>query len=186
MSNESLDNNKIIEDLSLWIDLSKRTDEPPFVTHTFLQQLLDLIKRLQAENENLKDILYDADGVNLVNYWYQQCKIAENGCKNFSEENEKLKSENTELYKSINEMATNVAKINEALPKMKVDAYNEFAEKILKDLYLLANHEDSFRQSVILGVCNTIKFKLKDLVSKAYSSTVTTDKYDLSQRNNIE
>ena len=46
---------------------------------------------------------------------------------------EKLKSENTELYKSINDMATNVAKINEALPKMKVDAYNEFAEKILKE-----------------------------------------------------
>ena len=54
---------------------------------------LDLINRQKAENENLKDILYDADGVNLVNYWHQQCKIAENGCRNFEEENETLKAE---------------------------------------------------------------------------------------------
>lgn len=58
------------------------------------KEALDLINRLQAENENLKDILYDADGVNLVNYWHQQCKIAENGCKNFGEENKKLQAEN--------------------------------------------------------------------------------------------
>ena len=54
---------------------------------------IDLINRLQAEKENLKDILYDGEGVNLVNYWHQQCKIAENGCKNFSEENKNLKAE---------------------------------------------------------------------------------------------
>lgn len=51
------------------------------------------VKKLQAECDNLKDILYDADGVDLVNYWYQQCKIAENGCRNFEEENKKLKAE---------------------------------------------------------------------------------------------
>lgn len=57
----------------------------------------DLINRLQAGKENLKDILYDDEGVNLVNYWHQQCKIAENGCKNFSEENKNLKAENERL-----------------------------------------------------------------------------------------
>ena len=58
-----------------------------------IRYAFDLINRQKAEIENLRDILYDADGVNLVNYWYQQCKIAENGCRNFEEENENLKAE---------------------------------------------------------------------------------------------
>lgn len=58
-----------------------------------IQYALDLINRQKAEIERLKDILYDADGVNLVNYWHQQCKVAENGCRNFEEENENLKAE---------------------------------------------------------------------------------------------
>lgn len=32
----------------------------------------------------LSDALYDADGTNLVAYWYQQCQIAENGLKNMN------------------------------------------------------------------------------------------------------
>lgn len=62
---------------------------------------LDLINRLQAECDNLKDILYDAEGVNLVNYWHQQCKIAENGCRNYAEENKKLQAKNERLKKAI-------------------------------------------------------------------------------------
>ena len=57
------------------------------------KDIIDLINRQKAEIEELKDILYDADGINLVNYWHQQCKIAENGCRNFEEENENLKAE---------------------------------------------------------------------------------------------
>ena len=67
-----------------------------------LENALDLINRLQAEKENLKDILYDAEGVNLVNYWHQQCKIAENGCRNFAEENKRLQAENEMLRGSKN------------------------------------------------------------------------------------
>lgn len=48
---------------------------------------------------------------------------------------EKLKSENAELYKSINDMATNVAKINEALPKMRAEVRNEFAANLKKHVY---------------------------------------------------
>ena len=62
--------------------------------------VLNLINRQKAEIESLKDILYDADGVNLVNYWHQQCKIAENGCRNFEEENKKLKAEIERLKES--------------------------------------------------------------------------------------
>ena len=87
--------NNIIE---FWQDEINRAD---FVDENYIsgigkcvvQATLDLIKRLQVESENLKDILYDAEGVNLVNYWHQQCKISENGCRNFSEENKNLKAE---------------------------------------------------------------------------------------------
>ena len=51
------------------------------------------ISTLQAENEKLKDQLYDGEGVNLVNYWMQQAKIEENGHRNCQAENEKLRAE---------------------------------------------------------------------------------------------
>lgn len=71
-------------------------------------------------------------------------------------ENERLKGAKVKLHKLIPKM----------IKTAKAEAYKEFAERLLKDLTLLANHEDSFRQSVILGVCNTIKFKLKELVGE--------------------
>lgn len=49
------------------------------------------LSTLQAENEKLKDQLYDGEGVNLVNYWMQQAKIEENGHRNCQAENEKLR-----------------------------------------------------------------------------------------------
>lgn len=49
------------------------------------------LSTLQAENEQLKDQLYDGEGVNLVNYWMQQAKIEENGHRNCQAENEKLR-----------------------------------------------------------------------------------------------
>lgn len=51
------------------------------------------LSTLQAENERLKDQLYDGEGVNLVNYWMQQAKIEENGHRNCQAENEKLRAE---------------------------------------------------------------------------------------------
>ena len=51
------------------------------------------LSTLQAENEKLKDQLYDGEGVNLVNYWMQQAKIEENGHRNCQAENEQLRSD---------------------------------------------------------------------------------------------
>ena len=63
------------------------------------------LSTLQAENEKLKDQLYDGEGVNLVNYWMQQAKIEENGHRNCQAENEKLRAEaegmRANWYKSI-------------------------------------------------------------------------------------
>ena len=98
---------------------------------------LDLINRQEQENESLKDILYDAEGVNLVNYWHQQCKIAENGCKNFSEENKNLKAENERLSKE------NIALNRRAIPSsghiLKVGNALLFAEK-QEDYNTTINH----------------------------------------------
>ena len=51
------------------------------------------LSTLQAENESLKEKLYDGEGVNLVDYWMQQAKIEENGHRNCQSENEKLRAE---------------------------------------------------------------------------------------------
>lgn len=50
-------------------------------------------EKLRAENEKLKDQLYDGEGVNLIDYWMQQAKIEENGHKNCQAENEQLRAE---------------------------------------------------------------------------------------------
>ena len=114
----------------------------------------DLINSLQEENENLKDVLYDADGVNLVNYWYQQCKIAENGCKNYGEENKNLKAE-IERLKDIllcfMDALGKVRKVDDIdeislIPLMselnkqyraelKSEAYKEFAERVKQEFF---------------------------------------------------
>lgn len=93
------------------------------------------INRLQAEKENLKDILYDAEGVNLVNYWYQQCKIAENGCKNFAQENKNLKADIKRLEKEnknfLSKLCQKVRTVSKAVEKhIKAEAYKEFAERL--------------------------------------------------------
>ena len=51
------------------------------------------LSTIQAENESLKEKLYDGEGVNLVDYWMQQAKIEENGHRNCQAENEKLRAE---------------------------------------------------------------------------------------------
>ena len=58
-----------------------------------LEEAATALSTLQAENESLKEKLYDGDGVNLVDYWMQQAKIEENGHRNCQAENEKLWAE---------------------------------------------------------------------------------------------
>lgn len=57
--------------------------------------------KLQAENEKLKDQLYDGEGVNLVNYWIQQAKIEENGHRNCQAENEQLRVELEQVKRAL-------------------------------------------------------------------------------------
>lgn len=72
-------------------DLDIERDCPDFVPQK--PDIFTALSTLQAENEKLKDQLYDGEGVNLVNYWMQQAKIEENGHKNCQAENEKLRAE---------------------------------------------------------------------------------------------
>ena len=107
---------------------------------------LDLINRQQAEIENLNNFLYDAEGVNLVNYWYQQCEIAENGCRNLEEENKKLKAEIERLQKNskkVLEICSRVIKANDernneifqgAIEVVRAEAIKEFAERFVNNL----------------------------------------------------
>ena len=59
----------------------------------YLREAATALSTLQAENESLKEKLYDGEGVNLVDYWMQQAKIEENGHRNCQAENEKLRAE---------------------------------------------------------------------------------------------
>lgn len=101
------------------------------------EDTIDLINRRKAEIERLKDILYDADGVNLVNYWHQQCKVAENGCRNFEEENENLKAEIERLTGARNADPMDFCGVlcrytEELINKAKAEAVKEFAERLKK------------------------------------------------------
>ena len=51
-----------------------------------IEELKKKIKEQERRIEDLEDKLYDGDGVNLVNYWYQQYQIAENGLRNYARE----------------------------------------------------------------------------------------------------
>ena len=128
------------------INRQKEENEQSILNLTSLQNNLT---DLQAENENLKDVLYDADGVNLVNYWYQQCKIAENGCRNYGEENKNLKAEierlkdilicfmgalskvrNIDDIESISAIPL-MTELNKGIrAEIKAEAYKEFVEKL--------------------------------------------------------
>ena len=69
------------------------------------------LSTLQAENESLKEKLYDGEGVNLVDYWMQQAKIEENGHRNCQAENEKLRAELERVKKKNKYSAHDVALI---------------------------------------------------------------------------
>lgn len=67
----------------------------------------DALTALLAENEELKEKLYDGEGVNLVDYWMQQAKIEENGHRNCQAELEQVKRENLVLKEKIYGMEKN-------------------------------------------------------------------------------
>jgi hypothetical protein len=125
-----------------------------------LGNALAYINRLEAENENLKDILYDAEGVNLVNYWYQQCKIAENGCRNFEEELKTAKADIKKLTSGkcvyLSDDETTEYCVEGPCPKykteaqIKAEAYKEFAERLKKGKqYSVERHENIVPVAVI-------------------------------------
>ena len=95
-----------------------------------IERLCEENNFLKAEIKRLKDILYDDDGVNLVNYWHQQCKIAENGCKNFAEENESQKAEIKRLKKKDNEWALSYVNSVAMGIREREEAIKKFAEKV--------------------------------------------------------
>ena len=140
--------------------------------HILSHEAYNLINRQKAEIENLKDILYDTEGVNLVNYWHQQCKIVENGCRNFDEENKNLKAE-IERYKSGMMANAEVVKtVTTELKKAKSEAIKEFAERFeyfvlhedievvepkCKDYESYINGANQFRHQIKNGINNLVK-----------------------------
>ena len=62
------------------------------------------LSTLRAENERLKDQLYDGEGTNLVEYWMQQAKIEENGHRNCQAEINNLQAELDEKEKYYDQM----------------------------------------------------------------------------------
>lgn len=107
--------------------------EGKYIAIVNVRDVIDLINSLKAEIERLEDILYDDDGVNLVNYWHQQCKIAENGCKNFAEENESQKAEIERLKdktKRLQESVRLMFNYDDGDERIKAAAVKEFAERL--------------------------------------------------------
>ena len=68
-----------------------------------LEEAATALSALRAENQKLKDQLYNGEGVNLVNYWIQQVKIEENGHRNCQAENEQLRVELEEVKQKYDE-----------------------------------------------------------------------------------
>ena len=118
---------------------------------------LELINRQKTEIENLKDILYDADGVNLVNYWYQQCEIAENGNRNFDEENKKLK---VEIKRLKNDISAMLVTLRNSAKATRNEAIKEFAG-IIKDKWF-----DNRYDSPDVDFDDFISNLLKEMVSE--------------------
>lgn len=93
------------------------------------------VEYLLAEIERLNDELYDADGVNLVKYWHQQCQIQENSlhnygkvCAVYKDRAKKAKAERDEL-KQILDMYGGEEEITTALKEWdeyKAEAANRW------------------------------------------------------------
>ena len=91
----------------------------------------EALSTLQAENEKLKDQLYDGEGVNLVNYWIQQAKIEENGHRNCQAENEKLRAELEKVKRALAMMWFAYVNSDKETPHSYETEALEEAERIL-------------------------------------------------------
>ena len=87
----------------------------------------------QAENESLKEKLYDGEDVNLVDYWMQQAKIEENGHRNCQAENEKLRAELDDLK----------AKWDKYQPREHWETLNELCENLHDELEQVKRERDA-------------------------------------------
>ena len=103
-----MDIEKLIEQLNDWNekyisnlcgDRTIKCEEYCIKDDCLIVKAATALSTLQAENESLKEKLYDGEGVNLVDYWMQQAKIEENGHRNCQAENEKLRAEVESLKK---------------------------------------------------------------------------------------
>lgn len=109
-----MDYDKLIEQLKKSADFEDYPVVASFaaiIEKKYLREAATALSTLQAENEKLKDQLYDGEGVNLVNYWMQQAKIEENGHRNCQAENEKLRAELERVKKKNKYSAHDVALI---------------------------------------------------------------------------
>lgn len=178
MPNESLDSNKIIDDLSLWVDLSRRTEEPPFVTHVFLQQVLDLIKRLQTENN---DLFYKLAGVmHSVDKWLEGDELKQDEVNRAATMREKtlrtvesLQAENEQFDKKVE---TEIDKLNAEKndvmyhkDQIKAESYKEFAEWLKEgELYMQVEFPDTnLRTKAYIVLSDDIDNLLKEKVGGA-------------------
>ena len=119
-----MDYDKLIEQLKKSADFEDYPVVASFaaiIEKKYLREAATALSTLQAENEKLKDQLYDGEGVNLVNYWMQQAKIEENGHRNCQAENEKLRVEaegmRSNWYKSVEE----IKKLRAELEQVKAE-----------------------------------------------------------------
>ena len=128
-----------------------------------LKEYATAIKTLQAENNGLKEKLYDGEGVNLVDYWMQQAKIEENGHRNCQAENEKLRSELAELRAQW-DMYGGDAGITATYAELEqVKAERDAAVKDLEHLMLVVNSGEC---------CKMCKHDHEHLIESGYDMAV--------------
>lgn len=93
MEGKHVDISKLIEQYRTIAEyLDKNHPEFPNLCRLY-SDTVTALSSLLTENEDLRDKLYDGEGVNLVDYWMQQAQIEERGHRNCRTEIERLQAE---------------------------------------------------------------------------------------------
>lgn len=93
MEGKHVDISKLIDQYRTIVEYMDRNHpEFPGICRLFSDTVAAL-SFLLIENEDLKDKLYDGEGVNLVEYWMQQAQIEERGHRNCHTEIDRLQAE---------------------------------------------------------------------------------------------
>ena len=116
---------EIIKDLKVWVDLSELTEKPPFVTHEFLQQLLDLINRTKLEAKRYRGKC-SGQKVELTRLYEQ--------VRQQKAENERLEAENKLLIDRNCELAEKGEKAIIAFVKSQNEAKYEVIKELIECL----------------------------------------------------